>query len=454
MKAKNPDPQANLFSFSMRLDQLCDRSNELYVMADKIDWTIFENSFGAMYCEDNGRTAKPIRLMVGLHILKAIFGESDEGVVEKWVQNPYWQYFCGETEFQHNLPIDFTLMGKWRKRVKKDGFEKILESSIDAAIETATIKESDLKIVNVDTTVLEKAIAFPTDARLYHKMRVKLVAEARRLNLPLRQTYLRTGKVALIMVGRYAHARQMKRSNKALRSVKTMFGRVLRDLERKAKAANIDDARLKELIELGYRLFKQKRDDKNKIYALHAPEVECIAKGKAHKKYEFGCKVSFVTSSKGNLILGAQALHGNPFDGHTLKEALEDAQKHLPKKENKPEVKITDAFVDQGYKGHGVTEQNVTIVGRNQKTALLSLKKLMKRRAAIEPIIGHAKNDGGDSRNHLLGQSGDQICALLMAIGFNFRKIARKLSFAFNFWIIRTFMPRMKPGIWNPEIQN
>ena len=374
MKPKNPDPQPNLFSFSMRLEHLCDHTNELYVMANKIDWTIFEKNFGEMYCENNGRPATPIRLMVGLHILKAIFSESDELVVLKWVQNPYWQYFCGMTEFLHDLPIDFTLMGKWRKRVNKDGFEKILESSIDAAIKTATIRESDLKVVNVDTTVLEKAITFPTDAKLYHRMRVKLVAEAKRLNLPLRQTYLRTGKVQLIMVGRYAHARQMKRSNKALRSVKTMFGRVLRDVERKSKLANIQDKKLNDLLELGHRLFKQKREDKNKIYSLHAPEVECIAKGKVHKKYEFGCKVSFVTSSKGNFFLGAQALHVNPFDGHTLKAALEDAQKHIPQKENKPEIKITDAFVDQGYKAHGVTEQNVTIVGRKPKNGSTFVK--------------------------------------------------------------------------------
>ena len=407
-----------------------------------------------MYCENNGRPATPIRLMVGLHILKAIFSESDELVVLKWVQNPYWQYFCGMTEFQHDLPIDFTLMGKWRKRVNKDGFEKILESSIDAAIKTATIRESDLKVVNVDTTVLEKAITFPTDAKLYHRMRVKLVAEAKRLNLPLRQTYLRTGKVQLIMVGRYAHARQMKRSNKSLRSVKTMFGRVLRDVERKAKLMNIQDKKLNELLDLGHRLFKQKREDKNKIYSLHAPEVECIAKGKVHKKYEFGCKVSFVTSSKGNFFLGAQALHGNPFDGHTLKAALEDAQKHIPQKENKPEIKIKDVFVDQGYKGHGVTEQKVTIVGRNQKTAAPSLKRMMKRRAAIEPLIGHAKNDGGSSRNHLLGKSGDQVHALMMAIGFNFRKIARRLASALYLWILRVLAVLMKTNIRQPQFEN
>jgi IS5 family transposase len=450
MKAKNPDPQPNLFSFSMRLEHLCNKTNELYVLADKIDWKIFEDSFGSFYCDDNGRTAKPIRMMVGLHILKAIFNESDETVVHKWTQNPYWQYFTGESEFQHDLPVDFTLMGKWRKRVKSEGFQKILESSIDAAIKTATIRESDLKVVNVDTTVLEKAITYPTDAKLYHKMRIKLVKEARRLKIPLRQTYLRTGKVQLIMVGRYAHARQMKRSNKALRSVKTMFGRVLRDVERKAKTNGISDEKLNELIALGYRLFAQKRDDKNKIYSLHAPEVECIAKGKVHKKYEFGCKVSLVTSSKGNFFLGAQALHGNPFDGHTLKTALEDAQKNI----QKTEIKIEDAYVDQGYKGHGVTEQKVTIVGKNMKQAGIAAKKLMKRRAAIEPLIGHAKHDGGSSRNHLLGKTGDQITALMMAIGFNFRKIARRVSSALEFWLLKVFATGFKSIIRPLNLEN
>mgnify|MGYP001566302728 CR=1 FL=1 len=183
--------------------------------------------------------------------------------------------------------------------------------------------------------------------------------------------------------------------------------------------------------------------------------MECIAKGKSHKKYEFGCKVSFVTSSKGNFFLSAQALHGNPFDGHTLKDALADAQKHIPQKKNKPEIKITDAFVDQGYKAHGVTDQNVTIVGRNQKTAAPSLKRLMKRRAAIEPLIGHAKNDGGDSKNHLLGKTGDQIHALMMAIGFNFRKIARRVSFALYFWILksRTSFLKLFTWSWLPKVQ-
>jgi IS5 family transposase len=254
MKAKTPDPQMNLYSFSMKLEHICNHSNEIYQLANRIDWSVFEDALSPLFCEDNGRPTKSIRLVVGLQILKAVFTESDENVVEKWLQNPYWQYFCGEVEFQHEFPLDPSSIGKWRKRIKKEGFEKILEASIDAALKTGTVTKRDLTHVNVDTTVLEKAVAFPTDAKLYHKMRENLVAEADRLNVKLRQTYIRKSKKALIMVGRYAHARQMKRSNASLRSVKVYFGRVLRDLDRKTKAHQ--DEKLKSMLELGYRLFK------------------------------------------------------------------------------------------------------------------------------------------------------------------------------------------------------
>ena len=230
------------------------------------------------------------------------------------------------------------------------------------------------------------------------------------------------------MSGRYRHARQGNRANRELRKIKTYFGRVLRDLERKTREINHDE-RLAKNLAMAWRLWNQKREDKNKLYSLHAPEVECIAKGKARVKYEFGCKVSFVTSSRGNFFLGAQALHGNPFDGHTLQSAMDQSQKLLPK--NSP--KIETAFVDLGYRGHGVTDIDVHVVGKNQKRASPSLRRWMKRRAAIEPLIGHAKNDGGDPRCHLLGQEGDRMNALLMAIGFNFRKIARRFFCGLEF---------------------
>ncbi len=426
MKPTRHDGQTSLFS--VQLERICDPSQPLVRLSHAIDWQAFESTFGELYCPNNGRPGKPIRLMVGLALLKAMFGESDESLVEKWVQNPYWQYLCGESEFQHEFPIEPTSMGKWRKRVEAAGLEKLLSESIATGLTTGTIRKNHLTRVNVDTTVQLKAVAFPTDAKLYHQMREKLVLEAKRNGVELRQTYTRVSKRALIMSGRYRHARQSRRANRELRRVKTFFGRVLRDLDRKTRN-QVRDEKLQQTLDLAFRLWKQKREDKNKLYSLHAPEVECIAKGKARVKYEFGCKVSFVTSSKGNFFLGAQALHGNPFDGHTLKSALTQATKLMP--ESSPPIE--SVFVDQGYRGHGVTEIPVHIVGRNQKRATKSLKKWMKRRAAIEPLIGHAKNDGGDPRCHLLGQEGDRMNALLMAIGFNFRKILRRFSLSYGF---------------------
>lgn len=434
MKSHEKDPQPNLFSTP--LERLCDKSQPLYRLANVIDWGVFEKAFGPHYCEGNGRPAKPVRLMVGLHYLKAIFGESDESVVEKWVQNPYWQYFCGETEFRHELPIEPTTMGKWRNRVSVAGFEQLLNQSIEAALELGVLKQVHLRRVNVDTTVQEKAITFPTDAKLYHRMREKLVKQAKLHGVELRQTYTRKSKWALIMQSRYRHARQAKRARAELRKVKTYFGRVLRDLDRKTKNTPRSQ-KLTELLELADRLFKQKKDDKNKIYSLHAPEVECIAKGKAHKKYEFGCKVSVVTSSQGNFVLGAMAIHGNPYDGHTLTRALDQA-KRLSAGQTEA---IEEAFVDLGYRGSSHEEIEVHVVKRGLKRLKPTLRRWFKRRAAIEPVIGHMKNDnaGVGSRNHLLGKTGDEINAIMLGFGFNMRKCLKGLSFCFFenniFWL-------------------
>jgi len=371
---------------------------------------------------------------VGLHFLKAMYNESDESVVYKWVENPYWQNFCGEVNFQHKLPIDPTTLNKWRKKIKAEGFEDIFKSVIATALKTGTIKREHFEKVNVDTTVQEKAVTFPTDAKLYHKMREKLVKEAKVLGIILRRTYKKASKGSLIMQGRYRHARQMRRAAREVRALRVMMGRVKRDLARRTKDMERSE-KLQGLLDLAERLYRQKRDDRNKIYSLHCPEVECIAKGKAHKKYEFGCKVGFVTSSKGNFILGAEAFHSNPYDGHTLKKNLDQLKRVLP-----VDVKIIDAFVDRGYKGHGVTEVNVHMDQARKKTETKSFRKWLKRRAAIEPLIGHMKNDGGPKRNHLLGEQGDQINALLMAIGFNMRKIARSfLLEVFELFFSRIF---------------
>jgi IS5 family transposase len=393
-------------------------------LGSQIEWEKFDLKFGSLFHERIGRPSTRTRLIVGLHYLKGMYNESDESVVAKWVENPYWQWFCGETNFQHRFPVDPTTLNKWRKKIKAEGFEEMFAQTIALGLRTGVIEESDFMRVNVDTTVQEKAIAFPTDARLYHKMREKLVVGAKALGIKLRRTYHRASKRSLIMQGRYRHARQMNRAQREVRALRVMMGRVTRDLKRKLKGQEIPP-QLGELLALAERLFLQKREDKNKIYSLHCPEVECIAKGKAHKKYEFGCKVGFATSSSGNFVIGAKAFHGNPFDGHTLRASLEQVKRLCPRES----LMISEVFADRGYKGHGVTEVQVHLDQRKKKSETKSFRKWLKRRAAIEPIIGHMKNDGGPKRNHLLGRVGDEINALMMAVGFNLRKSLSSFSF-------------------------
>ncbi len=417
---KSVSPQIDLFSTP--LAKICSDQHPLCVLSSNIDWDILDEKFGLFFHENLGRPSARTRLIVGLHFLKSMYNESDESVVFKWVENPYWQYFCGEINFQHEFPIDPTTLNKWRKRIKSEGFEELFKTTIETGLKTGVITKRDFEKVNVDTTVQEKAVTFPTDAKLYHKMREKLVKEAKTIGIELRRTFKRASKSALIMQGRYRHARQMRRADREVRSLRVMMGRIKRDLDRKTKDFNRSE-KLTNLLTLAERLYQQKRNDKNKIYSLHCPEVECIAKGKAHKKYEFGCKVGVTTSSKGNFVIGVKAFHGNPFDGHTLKESLNQVKSFLPEG-----ISLKDVYTDKGYKGHGVTEVDVHMDQKKKKTETRSFRKWLNRRAAIEPIIGHMKNDGGAKRNHLLGQQGDQINALLMGIGFNLRKILRSMD--------------------------
>jgi IS5 family transposase len=303
--------------------------------------------------------------------------------------------------------------------------EKLLGETIEAAKREGALKPNEIKRVNVDTTVQEKAIAFPTDARLYHKARRTLVREARRERIRLRQSYSRVGKRALQKQGRYGHANQGQRARKETRKLRVYLGRVIRDIRRKAEANGIELSEgLKQYLERADRIFRQKREDKNKVYSMHAPEVECISKGKAHKKYEFGCKVSVVTTSKNNWVVGVDALHGNPYDGHTLKAAHAQVWKITG-------VKPEEIFVDKGYRGsdHHPEGANVYISGRRLKGAL---RKLLKRRSAIEPVIGHLKQDHRMGRNYLMGTEGDRINAMLVGCGFNLRKLLR-VFFCFIF---------------------
>ena len=364
--------------------------------------------------------------MVGLHYLKHAFNESDETVVERWVGNAYWQHFCGEEYFRHEMPIDPSQMTRFRDRIGEDGCEFMLGVTVRTGLETGTVRRASLAVVNVDTTVQDKAIAFPTDARLYHKARSSLVRMAQGIGIDLRQSYERLSRLALAKHGRYAHARQMQRARREQKRLKTYLGRVIRDIERKVAIRQIQGAqehsKLTRLLEIGQRIHTQQRHDKGKVYSVHAPEVECIAKGKAHKPYEFGVKVGVVATSKESFVVGMKALPGNPYDGHTLKASLEQTQRitgMAPK----------EAYVDRGYRGHGIPLDRLKVwIAGAKRGVTVAIKKKLKRRNAVEPVIGHMKTDGRLGRNFLKDTQGDAMSALLCGAGHNLRKILRRMA--------------------------
>lgn len=400
---------------NVRLALLVSHEHPLYRLAAAIDWTRFEAELGPLYAEAVGRPGLPTRLMVGLHYLKYLFDESDESVVEKWVENPYWQFFCGRTYFEHELPCHPTSLVKWRRRLGAAGVEKLLTETLSTAKREQALRDSEIKRVHVDTTVQEKAIAFPTDARLYHKARRALVRLAVSAGISLRQTYVRLGKQALARQGRYAQARQMKRARRETKRLRQYLGRVIRDIRRKCPQPA---PALKALLERSERIFRQQRHDPGKLYSVHAPEVECIAKGKAHKPYEFGCKVAIVTTSKNNWVVGVEAVHENPYDGATLAPALKQVERTTA-------VRPGAAFVDRGFKGAAHHPADVAVYVSGRKRLTRTLKALLRRRSAIEPVIGHLKGEHKLERNHLLGREGDRINALLTGCGFNLRKLWR-----------------------------
>jgi transposase, IS5 family len=406
--------------FRQRLENIIDMRHELIKLSEIIDWSSLSEEFGSFYSEGVGRPAKPIRLMAGLILLQHTYDLSDEEIALRWRENPYWQYFCGFEYFHHACPIDPTSLIKWRQRIGGKGCEKILSLTIQAGIESEVVTKRDFKRVIVDTTVQEKNIAFPTDSALYLTGLEKLVGISKDLGIKLRQPYTRKAKTLSVQIGRYAHARQFKRMRKSLRTLKCFLGRVFRDVKRKASPELLQNKDLAHLLPLIEKLLNQTKDSKNKIYSLHAPEVECIAKGKARKPYEFGNKVALAVPLKKSFVIGIESLQGNPYDGHTLKGSLEQIQKLTG-------IKVDQAFVDQGYRNHNV--QNVEVFHSRQKRGVTkTIKQHLKRRQAIEPIIGHLKQDGKLGRNYLKGVLGNEINALLSGAGFNIRTILNKIN--------------------------
>ena len=338
-----------------RLDQIIDMKHALVKLARTIDWGFLEQTFGAVYTDKPGQPPLPTRLMAGLAILKHSYDLSDEAVCDRWVENPYFQYFCGEEFFQHALVFDRSSLTRWRQRMGEEKLQALLQESLAVATRTDAMKPSDLARVVIDTTVQPKAVMFPTDAKLLNRARERLVRLARKLGMSLRQSYRRVGKLALIKHQRYAHAHQFKRANRSLRKLKTYLGRVIRDIERRIVGnEDLREAFVRPLFLAGRVLEQERHQRGRKVYSLHAPEVECIGKGKAHRPYEFGVKVSVATTVKhsagGQFVTHAAALPGNPYDGHTLGTVIPQMQTLIG---NILDRCITDA----GYRGHNTRSQ-------------------------------------------------------------------------------------------------
>ena len=438
MGPKPPKSAASGDLFRSRLEDLLDHQHALYRLAGLIDWGLFDREFGRFY-RPLGRPAKPTRLMVGLSYLKHVYDLSDEALCERWRENPYWQFFCGCEHFQHDLPCDPSSLTRWRRRIGPAGMETLLAATVRAGLASGMVKPSSLERVSIDTTVQPKAIAHPTDSQLYLKAVRTLVRQAKRHGLVLRQTHTRLAKRAAAKVARYAHARQMRRMHRELKRLKTYLGRVYRDVARKVAAsadATLGD-RFARLLGLVERLLAQERHSHDKLYSLHAPEVVCIAKGKANKPYEFGCKVSLAVSNREGFALAAQALPGNPYDGRTLAGTVEQM------------TAITGSepariYVDKGYRGHDYPHQERVFLSGQRRGLTPTIKNELRRRSGIEPMIGHMKSDGRLDRNYLLGCAGDAISALLVAAGHNLRLILAHLRRLFVWLLAMLFRDRTK----------
>jgi IS5 family transposase len=432
MRPKRPSQTPSQDLFRSRLDAILDDRHELVRLGKLIDWARFDEAFGGLYVDMRGRPALPTRLLVGLHLLQHAKGLSDDAVCAAWLENPYMQHFTGETYFQHKLPLDRSSMSRWRGRVGKDKLELLLAETLAAAGRAKALDPSKTARVTLDTTAQTKAVAHPTDSHLLLRAVEWLNRFARENGVPLRQSFLRLAVRSRREAARLIHTGGHKQGMREVRRLRTFVGRLYRDIARKiAGDADLEEA-FKPVGDPILRLLNQRPNDKNKIYALHAPEVECIAKGKARTRYEFGVKASFaVINSKtrrpaapkrpgdkpfifgGQFIVGAMACPGLPYDGHLVRQQIDQIERLTG-------VKVERVFVDKGYRGHGLKAPDIYIAQTRGLTSP-TIKRDLRRRSAIEPIIGHLKSDGKLERHWLKGERGDAANVLLVAAGHNIR---------------------------------
>jgi IS5 family transposase len=414
------DKTPQLEMFKIPIIHFIKENHELVLLSKKIDWDQLETSLGVYYCENNGRPGIPIRTIVGIILLRRMFDESDESILDRWVENPYWQYFCGEVYFQYEPPFDRTELIKFRKRIGDEGSEQILKMTVHLFPE----KEIQEKEVLVDTTVQEKNITFPTDVKLQKKIIEKCRKIARKEEIELRQTYRRELKQLMIDQRFHSHPKRKKKAHAAARRIKVIAGRVVRDIDRKMDTNQKE--KYEELFAIFNKVLTQEKTSDNKVYSIHQPYVKCIAKGKEAKKYEFGNKSSIVKTKTSGIIVGAMAFIDNVYDGDTLLPQLEQTERLTGRK---PQIGI----VDRGYRGRKIVNGTRIVIPTKLPASANNyqkqkIRKQFRARAGIEPIIGHLKQDHRMSRNYLLDEQGDIINTLLAAAGFNLRKMLQRLK--------------------------
>ena len=443
--------------FRARIDAMIKLNDSLAVLATRLPWNQIEASLAAKFerqeragqileghdmfgptlvfegagTSNAGRPKLPIRLMASLLYLKHSFNLSDEELVVRWSENVLWQFFSGMDYYEHRLPCDPTQIGRFRRDLGEDGMELLLKATIDTAVAIKAVKPKDLERVIVDTTVQEKAIAHPVDSRLLEIARHKVVSAAKRAGIQLKQTFAKEGKELRRRAGGYAHAKQFRRLKKVVKRQRTILGIVMREVQRKSEGPDFAPDRPKAAsdlmmwLERAGRIRTQQRFDKNKLYALHAPEVECIGKGKARKPYEFGVKSAVVISHKHGLMLGARTFPGNPYDGHILSAALEQATNLT----QDLSVTIRQVVADLGFRGVDADNPDKQIIHRGKYKSLSPQQKgWLRRRQAVEPAIGHLKSDHRMDRCWLQGALGDALHSISCAAGYNLRWLLRAIA--------------------------
>ena len=419
--------------FQTPLSQNLYRKNKLYRLRDLINWPELESKvLSHVNIKQFGRNRKSHRVMLALLMLQAMYNSSDSFTESELTENIYWQYFCGYEYAIKNPEISEATIRRFRNVIGESGYHEIMKELVQIGMKIGALKKKDLESAIVDTTVQIKNIKYPHDAQLMEKARDKLVKLCKNLNISLNETYAKTFKINMIKIWKYSKDSKVKKKWKTMKKLKTLLGRLIRVCDRSVSELGLslsecDSEILSRVKKIhAQSVLKKKEKDTYKethsvLYSFHAPEVECIGKGKLNKPYEFGNKVGIAVSGRGNFVIGVKSFHDNPYDGHTLDQTVRALRAVV-------DASVSKYFVDLGYRGNNFSEKSKVYTPKTQKVLTKEDKLMMKRRSAIEPIIGHLKNFCRMGRNYLKGKIGDIINPLISAIGLNLRCIANRLS--------------------------